>query len=635
MYKRNHIHKKFLKEVNELEKIRLWNEYKKVRNDVRIQLRKAKKEYFKNIDKNCNTSKHFWKKIKQVIPDKNSSVTPQNISSDDFNEYFANIGNRVVSDHYNNNETYSWTLPESIYQFTFNTITQETVYKFLKQLPTDSNNDILHFDTKLLHIASPIISSHLAYIFNMSLKEGIVVDDWKIAKVSPSFKKGDKFIKNNYRPLSVVAHLAKCIETSVKSQLIDYLLRHNFITQDQSAYLKYYSTITSLHKLIDDILDNINNDEHTALCFLDVAKCFDTIDQSILIKKLQCYGIRDNEINWFRSYLTNRSQCVYCNGVLSNTLPVTIGVPQGTVLGPILFLIFINDLSSSIPSPGEINIFADDVVIYTSDSNISVLNDTMCNIMKNVYSWYKNNRLVLSTDKCNSMLIPGKKTNQDCKLSIKLNNDILEQVSYVKYLGIFIDDSLNWKKQLSNVCKKLAYCVHTLNRARTILPINALRKYYLTTFVSMADYAATVWGNTFNTSLKCIKRMEKMAARAISGNYDFLNTNGDLILKSLRLNRFDQRKLYHLSTLIFKSIHGLAPNYLANQVLFSYEVSGKNLRSLDNYILYKSRPKKELFKQSLFYAGAECWNKLPLECKEQSSLHVFKQKVKKYFYTYE
>ena len=629
MYKRNHIHKKALNSHDPNERKTLWNQYKHMRNKVTALIKQARKDYYNNITENAPSSKQMWRKIREVIPKPGSDTITHNISADEFNDFFTNIGSTVVNDHYTTSSKYQWTLPSSIYTFNFTELKSFKIEKYLQNLPSESKNDILNFDTKLLKLSAALISPSLTHIFNLSMKEGVVPDDWKIAKLTPAYKnKGDKFARDNYRPLSVVGHIAKNIETSAKIQLVDYLLLHHFISSDQSAYLRNHSTTTSLHRLLDDILGNVNNKEMTAICFLDIKKCFDTIDHSILLTKLYHYGIRDNELKWFKSYLSNRRQCVSLNGDLSKEMEVSIGVPQGTVLGPVLFLLYINDLSNAV-SDGEINIFADDVAIYSSSKCLSSLTTAMSSIMNNVSNWYKLNRLVLSTDKCSSMLISGDKCNTR-KLDIDMNGTVLNQVESTKYLGVVIDDQLSWRKQTSEVCRKLAYNVSNLNKARNVLPPKVLRNVYLSTFIPVVDYACTVWSNSSIFNMKRIHRMEKMAARAISGNYDYIHVRGDSLLEELALNTFEDRKKYHLSLLIYKSIHGIAPHYLVNQVLFSYEVNQRNLRSLDNMILYLPKVNKNIFKNSLFYVGAQCWNTLPLYIKESTSVPCFKKHLKKH-----
>ena len=205
----------------------------------------------------------------------------------------------------------------------FETLRQEynlinDVLKYINSLGSKSSIDIHNMDSKLIFIAGPIIGHHLTHIFNLSITQGIVPDDWKIARVTPIYKgKGSRDEPGNYRPISVICHIAKIIEKIINVQLLDYLQKHDFISIDQSAYLKHHSTQTSLHRVIDDWLENMNDGLLTGACFLDIQKCFDTIDHDLLLAKLECYGIREHESSWFKSYLTKRTQKTRANGMLS------------------------------------------------------------------------------------------------------------------------------------------------------------------------------------------------------------------------------------------------------------------------------------------------------------------------------
>ena len=262
--------------------------------------------------------KEMWKAINTELPKPGKDSVTTSITPDEFNDYFSIIGHNVVSSNITVNDEYKWKLPESIYTFKFSRISVDDVYKLLSALPDRSNNDILDFDAKLLRMTAPIIAPSLTMIFNASIMNSYFVNDWKFAKVLPAYKgKGSAQDKINYRLLSLVMHIAKILERIIQIQLMTYMDEHAFITIDQSAYLKKHSTQTSLHRLIDDILENRNNNEITGLCFLDIQKCFDTIDHTILLDKLSHYGIRTVELRWFQSYLTDRMQRVTYNGQVS------------------------------------------------------------------------------------------------------------------------------------------------------------------------------------------------------------------------------------------------------------------------------------------------------------------------------
>ena len=309
-------------------------------------------------------------------------------------------------------------------------------------------------DCKLLKLGSSIVSKNLCDIINISIKTDTVPGDWKIARVTPLYKgKGDKEDPSNYRPISVVCHVAKIFEKLIAGQFVSYLKKHSIISEDQSAYLEGRSTQTSLHRIIDDILESMDEGEITAACFIDITKCFDSIDHSFLLRKLERHGIRRN-LGWFKSYLSGRQQRVINNGELSGPQYVKSGVPQGSVLGPFLFILFANDIGNFI-GKGQINCYADDAVIYTTGKTVQEAKEQLQECINAVEYWYTENKLKVNVNKTEVMIFgtPQKLASiREDDICIKFGDTRLKIVNYFKYLGIELDKSLSW----NNHCKSMA-----------------------------------------------------------------------------------------------------------------------------------------------------------------------------------
>ena len=433
--------------------------------------------------------------------------------------------------------------------------------------------------------------------------------------------------KENYRPISVIGHIAKIIEQLIGRQLISYLEEHQFISSDQSTYLKRHSTQTSLHRVIDDFLENVNDDMITGVCFLDISKCFDTIDHSLLLQKLCMYGIKETELNWFTSYLHNRKQAVFCHGKLSKFLDIKTGVPQGSVLGPYMFLLFINDVTSYLTEGSVTNLFADDSSIYAVGNNIEEVRSKLQVCLDNLSYWYHRNKLKINGNKSQIMLVGTRAQlralNMD-DFTITFEQQPLELVNQAKYLGIYISCDLTWEKHISHLCKQLYFCISMLRGLRKILNEAQLLKIYKSYVQPKFDYGITIWGCTSESNLKKVQRIQNLAARIITGNFDYINVRGEDLVMYLKLQNIRQRRDYFLACLMFKAIHGLTPYYLSDNVTMNVDVNGYNTRSTENMNIYVPRPRKEIFRNSFAYQGGVTWNALPEYVKESPDFESFK-----------
>ena len=276
-------------------------------------------------------------------------------------------------------------------------MSNEDIKICLGSLPNKSNNDILGMDFVLLRESAPYIAISLTSMINNSLKSGVFEQDWKNARVTPICKDdGDINDENNYRPISVIYHIAKMIESLVSYQIVDFFLEeHSFISMDQSAHLKRHSTQTSLHRIIDDRLENVNDCARKGACLLDISKCFDSTNHTILLKKFEMYGITSTELKWFSSYLGGHKQVVKFHHETSEFCDITCGVPQRSIPGSILFLLFINDISYFAVDACVLNMFGEDVISYTSATSKDELECRSQVCIDNISNWYSMNKLCI------------------------------------------------------------------------------------------------------------------------------------------------------------------------------------------------------------------------------------------------
>ena len=637
MYERDYVKDKAVK----LNDLTLWNRYTCLRNKVTQMIRDNKRNYTANkVDQQKNDSGKLWKVLNKVTGRDKKYTSPSNINADKYNEYFNKIGSNTVSHLQHNDDNMFWKCSKSIHEFSFNDFDLQAVKKILSTLGEDCNMDVLGFDSKLMFHARDVIAPILLKFYNVSLCTNIVLDDWKLSRITPVYKgKGSTNEEVNYRPISVICHVAKILEKLVQKQVMNYLDENDLITDDQSAYLKHHNTQTSLHRVTNDWLWNINDGLITAMCALDISKCFDTINHQILLKKLKFYGFNDNAIKWFTSYLYQRGHKVYCNNVYSNVKNVNIGVPQGSVLGPTLFLLYINDINNYLGN-ATCNMYADDVLIYCSNNDINVLNDNLQASIDNIKQWYDSNLLVVNNSKSNVMMITTRQreailtenlVNNSAPINVKLDDSVLCYVDYCKYLGVHIDKNLNWCQNVNALCKDLNFIVWTLSRLTNVLPIGCLLQIYQSIMQPKIDYAITIWGYSSESNIDKVQRMQNRGIRAILNNYDYVNVRGIDLLSQYKIMNVKQRRDYFMSLLMFKSIHGLAPTYMNNEIIMSIEVMQRQTRNVNVNDIFVPDVIRNCTKSSFSYCGPVIWNSLPDDIKECASLISFKSKVKLYF----
>ena len=302
-------------------------------------------------------------------------------------------------------------------------ITRDFVLKQIDNLSLDKATGEDHISCKLLKMTKNVIAESLCDIINKSLSTGVVPREWKKARVVPIFKSGDISSLNNYRPISILPIVSKIIERAVHQQLSEFLDENDLLHPNQSGFRPMHSTATALAKLVNQWSLNIDNNELSGVAFIDLRKAFDTVDHELLLHKLACIGCSNRTITWFKSYLGDRQQVTQFKGAKSHPSTIKLGVPQGSILGPLLFSIYVNSLPECIPE-GIIDMYADDTTLTVSANDATVLEEKLTVALNRVMAWIRENRLVLNTDKTCVMII-GSRANlrkiESFTISLNLN----------------------------------------------------------------------------------------------------------------------------------------------------------------------------------------------------------------------
>ena len=541
-----------------------------------------------------------------------------------FNDYFVNVGHNLNSKFIarNNNHVGKYII-KNIKSAFFKPISSDEIVKVVKDLKSNTSPGYDDIDIKvvkkiIIHICQP-----LSAIFNKCLDCGIFPDKLKIARVIPIFKSGSQEVLSNYRPISVLPIFSKIFEKCIYYRLLSFINKCNILTPDQYGFRQGHSTSHALINFIRNVTNAIDNEEVMLGIFLDLSKAFDTLDHDILIYKLQLYGIRGVVLDLFKNYLQNRRQYVVINGFKSENKLLRCGVPQGSILGPLLFLIYINDLCNTSSSLRYI-LFADDTSIFMSHKDPKILQSVFNNKLDIVSDWLYMNKLSVNAKKTNFMMFTNRNVDIE-QFHIKLAGSEIKHVPSLKFLGITIDNKLTWKNHLDIICNKLSKNVGVLYRIK-MLPTNILRMIYNAIIAPFLDYGISIWGSAANIYLDRLFKLQKRAIRIVNHS-PFLAHTSSIFYSLKRLNIYDIYK-YHLGIFMFLCHRKLLPTSLLKYYSLNCNIHSHATRNAANFHIPKTRTK--ISYKSIVYQGPVVWNSIPSEIRNSKTLKLFKCKYKKH-----
>ena len=512
--------------------------------------------------------------------------------------------------------------------FSVPVITISQVIKTIMKINPYKASGIDKISARFLRIAAPVIAPSITRIINMSLSTGKFPSRWKTAMVTPLFKKGTECDPSNYRPISVLPILSKVIERHFHDSLYAFLNENNLIYTRQSGFRRGHSTETALIKIIDELLFNLDNDKVSGMVLIDYRKAFDMVDHELLLKKLEVYGIVNHELQWCQSYLLNRKQVVRLGGKMSSEVVMKYGVPQGSILGPLFFILFINDLPLHVTS--QLDLYADDTTIIDSSdfSNISNLELSLNSSVSEVQHWANANKLPINESKTKVLLITGKRLAPriDEKLNVTLNNKILDGVYSATLLGLDIDKLLSFDGQIEKVCKKLASRIAVLRKIRVYLPLSQRLQYYNAIIRPVMSYASTIWGTCNKILLNRILKLQKRAARTIM--FADRQAPSVALFNELSWIPFYEQCKIDKCAIFYKRIHNNLPSYLGDCIILNNVRNSRNTRYA-NFNAICPRYKRETEGGRTFLVTAtRQWNNIPLNIRKVDSLNCFKNNLR-------
>jgi len=433
---------------------------------------------------------------------------------------------------------------------------EDEVLEIIRHLKNSSSGHDL-IDVKIIKAMQYEIVKPLVHIFNLSFTQGKIPDSLKIAKVIPIYKKGDRSLFSNYRPISVLPVFSKILEKLAYSRISSFLDKNQILTKHQFGFRKNRSTDLAIQTMVDTLHDVIENNDLMVGLFIDLSRAFDTISHDILLGKLDYYGIRGTPLNWLADYLKNRKQYVSYNNYNSSMANITIGVPQGSILGPLLFLLYVNDIVLVSDKLSYI-LYADDTNIFMSGKSLTYISNVLNNELKMLNEWFLCNKLSLIVAKTHYMIMSsqGKRYNPD-DCHIYFGGHILDRVSSTKFLGVIIDDKFTWKLHIDYIYNKLSKAIGIIRRASQLLYGESLQMLYNSLIKPHFTYCITIWGNSFKTYIHKLYILQKRVVRIISRS-EFHSHTAPLF-QTYNIMTVYELYIYFVGLFIYKSLNNNIP----------------------------------------------------------------------------
>lgn len=614
---------KIKSQANDPADISFYKKYKKIYKKVIVSAKKLHNDLI--YSQATNKSKTVWSIINNNLDIKETKSGIENIKIGDnlindpyiiaqhLNKYFIDLPVKLNNELNENLERNNF-MPVQEYPTLFlEPVTKSEIFNIIMNLKSGTSSGIDNLSSNLIKKSVDFIVAPLTFLINLSLSEGHFPSILKTAKVFPLFKKGDNTLPENYRPVATLSTISKILERVVFNRIVSFTIKYNILSESQHGFRKSRSTETAIMAFLNKLYNHLDKNDKCVGIFMDLSKAFDLINHKLLIEKLAKYGLRGKVNDWLVSYLSNRMQLVEVNRVKSDTLKLNIGVPQGSVLGPLLFLFYVNDLP---------NFFEDFLIMFADDNSylcckntfLEVINSARTNITK-FSNYFKADKLFLNISKTVFIIFSPRTSTYNESHLVKINGKSIEQVSSTKFLGVYIDNALTWEVHIDSTAKKLASVCYAIYRLTQIANKPTVMSYYYAHFVSRVSYGIMFWGCSHHSER--IFRLQKKAVRYIAGVSKYSSCRN--IFKDL--NVLTLACIYILEIVLYvKTNLNIFPT---NNFNHTYSTREKNYLNTPLHKLSK-------FEESPNYMGIKLYNKTPNFIKNTSNIKLFKKEMTNY-----
>lgn len=605
------------------------NQYKYFRNKTLALVRKTKKTYYCNlIEHNQGSPKIMWKVINSVIKKNDAKqtlpgVAPPNNTPEDvacnLNEHFCKVGPTLALKFRSQATVRS--LPPSVpNSFAFEEIDAEEIIRTVQAMSAGKSAGPDNISISVLKHHIQELSVHFATIFNASVYAAVYPDALKTARVVPIYKGGDANDYHNYRPISILNSINTIFEKLLAKRIIRFLNKHQVLLENQHGFRANKSTATAVKTLSETVNKALNANCYAIGIFIDIKKAFDTVNYEILLMKMERYGFRGLFKEFFQSYLNGRTQFVKIGSTASSVEGITCGVPQGSVLGPILFSLYINDLPLVLEH-GNTIMYADDTAFLFSGEELKCLERKANADLTKVSHWFRNNKLTLNVSKTNYLIFSSPTKTQSYQVNLKMDDILIKKMDECKYLGVTLDSALSFKQHIAGICNKLTLSCFVLVRVRRYFPLHILKMIYYSIFHCHITYCVETWGFTYVSYINRIILLQKRALRIIT--FSRVNDSSAPLFSELNIMPLTNARDHKLACMV--------KNILENNIPFSHSIfqwPQRETRNQTNLRFNLPVIHNNYGKRSIAFSGAVIWNLLPVDIKTNTN---FTKSVKEFF----
>ena len=594
--------------------------YKIAKNKQTHLSRKCKREYYtRKIEEYKGDSKKMWNILNDVTNrNYKEDITPDVVDEETanrFNHFFANVGLQVqkklnvliTRPNLNKHGNFKFH-PESI----------EKVEYLIRRIKPNVATGHDELSERLIKEATPVILEDLKNLINLSYETCTFPDQLKTATVKALHKKGGNNDPAQYRPVSILTTVSKVFERSAVEQLTNYYDSIKLLNPRQHAYRKNHSTTTILFELIETTKRHIDEGNYVAIASLDLSKAFDSLAHNLILKKLDETGLNENATTWIESYLTNRKQTVKFGNIESKQETVESGVPQGSILGPLLFITCTNDIIEELKDY-DIYSYADDMQILIKGKSVEQLGKKLEVAIQKANSYYNNNSLLCNPTKTEVMLLGTKiRLSQANNLKVKVSNEeetkILTGQDSLKILGVNVDQSIDWTKHTSIIKQRALNSIRNLHRINQLIPMKQRRILYTSLVTPHFSYADTIWNNCGITNCNKVQQAQNFAAKSMIGAKK--QSSSTEALKKLQLIPLHEKRNINAAVHVKKALIGKAPENI--QQMYANQLSKEETRAATRGDFNYPRHKLNQYQQGAFYTSLKTWNSIPVHLRNNS-----------------